>query len=306
MRRITQNAEKHNLPTARSAIRMAWQTLSDPKLLKGKRLITLPDIIRTDELRKGLNHEHYRDAYLNLQGAIEQLPELDVAPEEREPVPSAILQTLLLWVLSLPDNLRDGLTAQEVAEAAWLHDDAVGATAQAEHLLEMLVQNGFPSPQRKRSRAAAKRSSSIPTRLSVVQAQPGQVLRAAQEEVQCRTPSARTTNGLESLFWDLPDITPEAQAELGVNGGIFAAVRSARPAFGDKNARTGKPPIYHSRTDRRLDATRPSRSHTAARSSSRTGGATSSATKSRTPTSTSAWSILTAKPTTTTTRSPAR
>ena len=29
MRRITQNAEKHNLPTARSAIRMAWQTLSD-------------------------------------------------------------------------------------------------------------------------------------------------------------------------------------------------------------------------------------------------------------------------------------
>ena len=58
MRRITQNFEKHNLPTARSAIRMAWQTLSDAALLKGKRLITLADIIDTDELRKGLNHEH--------------------------------------------------------------------------------------------------------------------------------------------------------------------------------------------------------------------------------------------------------
>jgi len=28
MRRITQNADKHNLPTARSAIRIGWQTLS--------------------------------------------------------------------------------------------------------------------------------------------------------------------------------------------------------------------------------------------------------------------------------------
>jgi hypothetical protein len=46
---------------------------------------------------------------------------------------------LYLWGVSLPENLRDGLTAQEVAEAAWLSDDAVGATAQAEHLLETLV-----------------------------------------------------------------------------------------------------------------------------------------------------------------------
>ena len=77
MRRITQNAEKHNLPTARSAIRIAWQALSDEDLLKGKRLITLSDIIRTDELRKGLNHENYRDDFQSLQGAIDQLPELD-------------------------------------------------------------------------------------------------------------------------------------------------------------------------------------------------------------------------------------
>src|SRR5205814_7084405 len=84
MRRITQNADKHNLPTARSAIRIAWQALSEEDLLSGKRLITLSDIIRTDELRKGLNHEHYRDDFQSLQSAIEQLPELDVAPEERD------------------------------------------------------------------------------------------------------------------------------------------------------------------------------------------------------------------------------
>jgi hypothetical protein len=45
MRRMTQNAERHNLPTARSAIRMAWQTLSNPRLLQGQRLLTLADIM---------------------------------------------------------------------------------------------------------------------------------------------------------------------------------------------------------------------------------------------------------------------
>ena len=132
---------------------MAWQALSESQLLKGKRLVILSDLFTTDELRKGLNHEHYRDAYLNLQGATEQLPELEVGPEEREQCKS-ILQTLLLWVVSLPDNLRDGLTAQEVAEASWLHDDAVGATAQAEHLLEILIQNGFPVRKEKKSRGS--------------------------------------------------------------------------------------------------------------------------------------------------------
>jgi len=98
MRRITQNAEKHNLPTARSAIRMAWQALSGSHLLKRKRLVILSDIINTDELRKGLNHEHYKDAYLNLQGAVEQLSDLDIDPQEREQCKS-ILETLLLWPL---------------------------------------------------------------------------------------------------------------------------------------------------------------------------------------------------------------
>ena len=170
MRRITQNAEKHNLPTARSAIRMAWQTLSDSKLVKGKRLITLADIMDTDELRKGLNHEHYRDAYLNLQGAVEELTQLEVGPEEREQC-KIVLQTLLLWVLSLPENLRDGLTAQELAEAAWLHDDAVGAQAQAEHLLDLLISNGFPVRKDTRQRDG-KDIAVFSYELTATQAQP--------------------------------------------------------------------------------------------------------------------------------------
>lgn len=219
MRRITQNAEKHNLPTARSAIRMAWQTLSDAKLLKGKRLIILADIIGTDELRKGLNHEHYRDAYLNLQSALEQLPELDVGPDEREQC-IAILQTLLLWVLSLPDNLRDGLTAQEVAEAAWLNDEAVGARDHAEHLLETLIQNGFPVRKDKRSRGGEE-VWLYSYELTAAQAQPSKFF-APLKKKYIQDAKRQDEKWVESLFWDLNMITPEAQAELHVNGGIFA------------------------------------------------------------------------------------
>ena len=78
-----------------------------------------------------------------MQGAIDQLSDLDVSPDEREQA-RRVLETLFLWVMSLPDNLRDGMTTQDVAEAAWLMDDAVGSEAQAEHLLTKLVQGGYP------------------------------------------------------------------------------------------------------------------------------------------------------------------
>jgi len=241
MRRITQNAEKHNLPTARSAIRMAWQTLSDTRLLKGTRLIVLSDIINTDELHKGLNHEHYKDAYLNLQGAIEQLPELDVGPEEREQCKS-LLQTLLLWVVNLPDNLRDGLTAQEVAEAAWLHDDAVGATAQAEHLLDLLIQSGFPVRKDKKSRGGEE-VAIYTYEMSVVQANPVKFF-APLKKTYLPDTKRQDEKWIESLFWDLNMVTPEAQAELKVNGGIFAAF--APPDQRNNQERSSNAPARYS------------------------------------------------------------
>jgi hypothetical protein len=97
--------------------------------LKETRLITLSDIIRTTELGKGLNHEFYRDDYQGLQTSIEQLSDLGGSPEEHQQA-RRVLETLFLWAMSLLDTLRDGLTAQEVAETAWLMDDALGANAQ--------------------------------------------------------------------------------------------------------------------------------------------------------------------------------
>lgn len=240
MRRMTQNAERHNLPTARSAIRMAWQTLSNPVLLQGKRLLTLADIMHSDELQKGLNSEHYRDGYLNVCGAIEQLAELDIAPEEREQA-QRLVETLYLWGISLPENLRDGLTAQEVAEAAWLSDDAVGATAQAEHLLDKLVQGGFPVRVEKKTRDG-KEVAIYAYEISAAQESPVKYF-APLKKMAKQDLKGQNSKWLESLFWQLPDITPEAQQEIGVDGGILGDFqppdqRSAR------DRQEGKSPAY--------------------------------------------------------------
>lgn len=240
MRRITQSAEKHNLPTARSAIRIAWQALSDENALKTTRLITVSDIIRTDELLKGLGHESYRDDFHSLQGAIEQLPDLDISPDEREQA-RRVLETLFLWVMSLPDNLRDGLTAVDVAEAAWLMDDAVGATAQAEHLLTKLLQGGFPVRADKKTRDG-KDVVVYSYETSVAQDNPvrifGPLKKKAKEEIKIQD-----LKWTESLFWQLPDITKEAQEELGVNGGILSDFQPHDQRT-PQDRQAGKPAIY--------------------------------------------------------------
>jgi hypothetical protein len=240
MRRITQNAEQLNLPTARSAIRMAWQTLSDAALLNGKRLVTISDLIQTDELQKGLNHEHFRDDYQNLQGALEHLPELDVAPEEREEA-KRVLETLFLWGISLPQNLRDGLIAQEVAEAAWLSDDAVGATAQAEHLLERLVQSGFPVRADRKTREG-KEVTVFSYESTSGQENPVKYFAPLKKKAKEDT-KGQDLKWVESLFWQLPDITPEAQEKLGVNGGILCDYQPPDQRTAD-NRKQGTPPIY--------------------------------------------------------------
>jgi hypothetical protein len=240
LRRLTQSDERNNLPTIRSGLRMAWETLQDQQILKGHRLVTVSDVIRTPEMQKGLSHETYRAGYNNLCGAVEQLSELELAKDECDQA-KRILETLYLWAISLPDNVRDGLTAQEIAEAAWLSDEAVGSTAQAEHLLERLVQGGFPIRVEKKTRDG-KEVAVYSYEISAAQESPvkyfGPLKKKAKEDLK-----AQDSKWIESLFWQLPDITPEAQQELGVNGGILGDFqppdqRSAR------DRQDNRPPSY--------------------------------------------------------------
>ena len=221
LRRITQSDVQHNLPTVRSGIRMAWQTLSEKDLLKGRRLLVLPDIIRSEEMRKGLFSEHHRDAYQGLLAAIEQLPGLEVGSDEQEQA-KRVLECLFFWVLSLPENLRDGLTAQELAEATWLNDDAIGATAQAEHILELLLSHGFPVRKEKKTRGGEEVSVYSYYETTSDKDKPVKFFSPLKKKFLSEK-KRQDDKWIESLFWQLPDITPEAQEELRVNGGLFAA-----------------------------------------------------------------------------------
>lgn len=219
LRRITQSAESHNLPTARSAIRMAWQAIADGRLLEEARLVVVADLIQSDEMRKGLNSELFRDKSQNLQAAVEQLGELELAPEERDQA-RRILETLFLQAISVPENIRDGLTAQEVAEAAWLADDAVGATGQAEHLLDVLISGGSPIRQEKKSRGGTE-VTVFSYETTALKQNPSTIFGPLKKKFKDDT-AAQEAKWLESLFWDLAVVTPEIQQELQLNGGIFS------------------------------------------------------------------------------------
>jgi hypothetical protein len=212
---------------------------------------------------------------------------LDVSPDEREQA-RRVLETLFLWVMSLPDNLRDGLTALDVAEAAWLTDDAVGAESQAEHLLTKLVQGGYPVRTEKKTRDG-KDVVVYSYETSVAQDNParffGPLKKKAKEDTKLQD-----SKWTESLFWQLADITAEAQQALGVNGGISRT--SNRPTSDLlKSAWRGNLRNISSPTEQRPPPSVHTRFSTAEKWLSATVGGRSLAMRSRMQTNTFASSI---------------
>ena len=219
LRRITQSAEQNNLPTARSAIRIAWQAISDAKLLSHNRLIVVSDLIHSDEMRKALASDVYKDKARSLDAATEQLGDFGFAPEERNQA-ERILVTLFLQAISIPENIRDGLTAEEIGEAAWLSDEAVGSKGQAEHLLDILFSNGSPLRKDKKQRGGAE-VTVYSYETSALEQKPASVFAPLKKKFKDDY-STQDAKWVESLFWDLGDgITPEVQSELQLNGGLF-------------------------------------------------------------------------------------
>jgi hypothetical protein len=218
LRRITQSDVQNNLPTVRSGLRMAWQAISDGNLLAQKRLVVVSDLIRSEEMHKGLTGDLYKERYRSLQAASEQLAEFDLAPEEKDQA-QRILETLFLQAISLPENLRDGMTEQEIAEAAWLADDAVGSTAQANHLLDILISGGSPVRREKKQRGGTE-VTVYSYETSALELKPSSVFAPLKRQCKDNT-AAQDAKWLESLFWDIQVITKEIQEELQLNGGLL-------------------------------------------------------------------------------------
>jgi hypothetical protein len=117
----------------------------------------------------------------------------------------------------------------------------VGSTAQAEHLLARLVQAGFPIRVEKRTRDG-KEVEVFAYEISTVQIEPVKVFAPLKKKAK-EDLAAQQAKWLESLFWQLPDITEEAQTELKVNGGLFDAFAPPdQRSAGDR--KEGKPAVY--------------------------------------------------------------
>jgi hypothetical protein len=103
------------------------------------------------------------------------------------------------------------------------------------------VQAGFPLRVEKKMRES-KEVEVFAYEATATQAQPVKVFaplkKRAKEDV-----TGQNAKWLESLFWQLPDITEEAQRELNVNGGLFDIFAPAdqRSAADRKE---GKPATY--------------------------------------------------------------
>ena len=139
--------------------------------------------------------------------------------------------------------MRDGLTAQEIAEAAWLADDAVGSTGQAEHLLETLIGGGSPVHKDKKSRSGAE-VTVFSYETAALKVNPATVFGPLKKKFKDDS-AAQDAKWLESLFWDLSVVTSEIQQELQLNGGIFSEfeLTDARTGEEIKQGATARPQL---------------------------------------------------------------
>src|SRR5206468_1565015 len=115
LRRVTQSHDRYGLPSARSGIHIAWETLRFDGLLAGRRLSVLSDLLQSATLATGLRAEQFRSNSGSYQDALETLNPLLMDDEERDSA-RRIIGTLFLWSIVNADAVR-GMTLNDLAEA---------------------------------------------------------------------------------------------------------------------------------------------------------------------------------------------
>lgn len=207
IRRITQNADRHNLPTARSAINMVWDALSLPEILRGNRLLVVSDLLQSEELLKGLRSEHYRTAFDAYELARDGLAETSLAEDQRE-FAARLVGTLFLQAIASPDR---PMKAEELAEATLVHSADVAPADEVDAILVTLRQ------ELSQIRYDKEKGARFETEARQVEF--GKVFSPFKKSAKANTP-AQDAKWLDSLFWDLADIGKEA-SEQGWTGGLF-------------------------------------------------------------------------------------
>src|SRR5262249_28967378 len=115
LRRVTQSYERFGLPSARTGIHIAWETLRHEGLLSARRLVVLSDLLHGETLVQGLRSEQFKTGHESYQIALEELTNLPLDDQERD-LARRVLGTLYLTSLMSSDPGR-GMSVEELAEA---------------------------------------------------------------------------------------------------------------------------------------------------------------------------------------------
>ena len=207
VRRITQIADRHNLPTARSAINIVWEALNRPEMLRGTRLLIVSDLLESDELLKGLRSEHYRNAFAAYELARGGLAEGQLPADQRE-FAERLVGTLFLQAIANPDRQ---MKAEELAEATLVDSADVAPADEVDAILVTLRQE-LPQIRYDKEKGARFETEAR-------QAEFGKLFAPLKKAAKANA-AAQDAKWVDALFWDLPDIGKEA-SEQGWTGGLL-------------------------------------------------------------------------------------
>lgn len=210
LRKVTQSYDRYGLPSTRSGIHIAHETLRNNGLLASARLAVLSDLLNSKTLTTGLRAQQFRASYDSYQYVLETIDTLPMDEEERETA-RRIVGTLYLWSVVNSDQAR-GMTLNELAEATLASLQGVRPDDAVLDLLNRL-KSDIPQIRYDKEKGARFEISEIGSK------QPERVFgtfkKKGKAEIEAQNKAWRT-----SLFWDFKTLEG-AGSDQGFAGGFF-------------------------------------------------------------------------------------
>jgi hypothetical protein len=210
LRRVTQSYDRYGLPSTRSGIHIAWETLTSDSLLDGRRLVVLSDLLGSRTLETGLRAEQFRASFQSYRDTLETLETLPMEDEERDSS-RRIIGTLYLWSVVNAD-IAKGLTLNELAEGTMTSLEGV---TPADAVLDLVTRLKSDIPQVKYDRDKG-------ARFEVAEStgkKPEQAFGTFKKKAKGNR-DAQDRAWRDSLFWDFKSLEG-AGSEEGFDGGFF-------------------------------------------------------------------------------------
>jgi hypothetical protein len=210
LRRVTQSWERFGLPSARTGIHIAWETLRHQGLLGARRLVVLSDLLHSETLVKGLRSEQFKGAHEAYEIAVEDLKGLPLDDQESD-LARRIVGTLYLHSIMQTDSGR-GMSVDDLAEATLADlEGVVPRDAVLDLVTRLTVLSQIKYDREKGARFEVAEGGKAKRFDSVF----GNFKKKAKGDV-----AAQDRTWREALFWDFAKLRG-AGSEEGFQGGFF-------------------------------------------------------------------------------------